>query len=38
MLKIIKGLSVVSNNSSVAAISKVAEQYDGMSLGMTFAK
>ncbi len=38
MLKIIKGLSVVSNNSSIAAISKVAEQYDGMSLGMTFAK
>lgn len=38
MLKIIKGLSAVSNNSSIAAISKVAEQYDGMSLGMTFAK
>lgn len=38
MLKIIKGLSAVSNNSSIAAISKVADQYDGMSLGMTFAK
>ncbi len=38
MLKIIKGLSAVSNNSSIAAISQVADQYDGMSLGMTFAK
>lgn len=38
MLKIIKGLSSVSNNSSIAAISQVADQYDGMSLGMTFAK
>lgn len=38
MLKIVKGLSAVSNNSSIAAISQVADQYDGMSLGMTFAK
>ncbi len=38
MLKIVKGLSAVSNNSSIAALSKVADQYDGMSLGMTFAK
>ena len=38
MLKIVKGLSAVSNNSSIASISKVADQYDGMSLGMTFAK
>ncbi len=38
MLKIVKGLAAVSNNSSIAAISKVADQYDGLSLGMTFAK
>lgn len=38
MLKIVKGLSAVSNNTSIAAISKAAEQYDGLSLGMTFAK
>lgn len=38
MLKIVKGLSVVSNNTSIEAISKVADQYDGLSLGMTFAK
>lgn len=38
MLKIVKGLSAVSNNSSIAAISQVADQYDGMSLGMTFVK
>ena len=38
MLKIVKGLSAVSNNPSIAAISKAAEQYDGLSLGMTFAK
>ena len=38
MLTIIKGLSSVSNNSSIAAISQIADQYDGMSLGMTFAK
>lgn len=38
MLKIVKGLSAVSNNSSIEALSKVADQYDGLSLGMTFAK
>ena len=38
MLKIVRGLSAVSNNTSIAAISKAAEQYDGLSLGMTFAK
>lgn len=38
MLKIVKGLSAISSNSSIAAISQVADQYDGMSLGMTFAK
>lgn len=38
MLKIVKGLSAVSNNSSIEALSKVAGQYDGLSLGMTFAK
>lgn len=38
MLSIIQGLSSISSNSSLSAISSIAGQYDGMSLGMEFTR
>jgi len=38
MLSIIKGLASISSSSSLSAISSIAGQYDGMSLGMEFTR